>query len=106
MSNLAFCRTMPIFSVILKFVSFAVFFAFGSCATNSVTQDQVYRDGQTPLISANGSFEFGFFSPPNSSLRYVGIWYSNTSVQSLGRVKVILQLGITQWGWILGQHPR
>ncbi|XP_058073065.1 G-type lectin S-receptor-like serine/threonine-protein kinase B120 [Magnolia sinica] len=34
------------------------------------------KDGQT-LISARGIFELGFFSPRNSTDRYIGIWYKN-----------------------------
>lgn len=33
-------------------------------------------DGQT-LVSSGQRFEFGFFSPENSSHRYLGIWYKN-----------------------------
>ena len=80
MGNLSLCGIISIFSVILNFVSFTLFFALGSNANDTITQGQVFRDGQI-LVSAGGSFEFGFFSPPNSTLRYVGIWYSSTSVQ-------------------------
>ena len=35
---------------------------------------QSIRDGET-LVSANESFELGFFSPGKSKSRYLGIWY-------------------------------
>ncbi|ESQ29274.1 hypothetical protein EUTSA_v10023270mg [Eutrema salsugineum] len=48
-----------------------------SCSTrNSITRNNTIRDGDS-LISEDESFELGFFSPKNSTLRYVGIWYKN-----------------------------
>ncbi|KAF2543952.1 hypothetical protein F2Q68_00031671 [Brassica cretica] len=40
------------------------------------------RDGDT-LISEEEVFELGFFSPNDSSLRYVGIWYQNIQPQTI-----------------------
>ncbi|KAM6570371.1 hypothetical protein CsatB_018356 [Cannabis sativa] len=37
---------------------------------------QFMRDGTT-LISSEGTFELGFFTPGNSNNRYLGIWYRN-----------------------------
>lgn len=82
MGNLCHCKNNPISSLFLSFVPSILFFGFCSYGANTITQGQVLRDGQT-LVSADGSFELGFFSPSNSSLRYVGIWYSNISVQSV-----------------------
>ncbi|KAH9651149.1 G-type lectin S-receptor-like serine/threonine-protein kinase [Citrus sinensis] len=53
-------------------------FLFYTIRTTS-TQDtlrlgQSIRDGET-LVSANESFELGFFSPGKSKSRYLGIWY-------------------------------
>ncbi|XP_071689664.1 G-type lectin S-receptor-like serine/threonine-protein kinase B120 [Rutidosis leptorrhynchoides] len=42
--------------------------------TSRLNQGQLLTDGQT-LISPQQIFELGFFSPGNSNLRYVGIWY-------------------------------
>ncbi|RDX68443.1 G-type lectin S-receptor-like serine/threonine-protein kinase, partial [Mucuna pruriens] len=39
---------------------------------------QFIRDGET-LISAGGITEVGFFSPGNSTRRYLGIWFRNVS---------------------------
>lgn len=47
--------------------------------TMTVAESITDGDGDT-LTSAGGIFEMGFFSPGNSTNRYVGIWYSNTSV--------------------------
>ncbi|XP_021840201.2 G-type lectin S-receptor-like serine/threonine-protein kinase B120 [Spinacia oleracea] len=83
MGNLCLCKkTIPISGFLLKLVSLTLIFALCSNAASTITQGQVLKDGET-LISDNGSFEFGFFSPSNSSLRYVGIWYSNISVDSV-----------------------
>uniref|UniRef100_A0A2N9EQF3 Protein kinase domain-containing protein n=1 Tax=Fagus sylvatica TaxID=28930 RepID=A0A2N9EQF3_FAGSY len=43
------------------------------------TQSQTISEGRA-LASADGSFELGFFSPGNSTNRYLGIWYKNIPV--------------------------
>ncbi|KAJ9542967.1 hypothetical protein OSB04_029473 [Centaurea solstitialis] len=45
-----------------------------SFAVDSLNANQVIKDGDT-IVSAGEMFELGFFSPPNSSNRYLGIWY-------------------------------
>jgi len=45
---------------------------------STITPNQSISDGGT-LVSANGSFQLGFFSPGNSKTRYVGIWYMLSS---------------------------
>ncbi|KAK7327997.1 hypothetical protein VNO77_22091 [Canavalia gladiata] len=56
---------------------------FGLClssAKDTITSAQFIRDSDT-LISNNSAFKLGFFSPENSSNRYLGIWYlSETDV--------------------------
>ncbi|XP_021862912.2 uncharacterized protein [Spinacia oleracea] len=47
---------------------------FGS-VRNTITTTQFLRDPDT-LVSINTIFKFGFFSPINSTNRYVGIWYN------------------------------
>ncbi|GMN67205.1 hypothetical protein TIFTF001_036272 [Ficus carica] len=47
-----------------------------------MASSQQVSDGRT-LVSKEGMFEFGFFSPGNSKHRYVGIWYKNISVQTV-----------------------
>ncbi|KAB1227421.1 hypothetical protein CJ030_MR1G020854 [Morella rubra] len=41
---------------------------------DTVTPNQPIKDGDI-LVSTNKTFALGFFSPPNSSRRFVGIWY-------------------------------
>ncbi|KAL1188311.1 putative G-type lectin S-receptor-like serine/threonine-protein kinase [Cardamine amara subsp. amara] len=50
--------------------------------SNSITRNQTIRDGDL-LISEEETFEFGFFSPKSSTLRYVGIWYKNIEPQTV-----------------------
>ncbi|BAT84343.1 hypothetical protein VIGAN_04168200 [Vigna angularis var. angularis] len=47
-------------------------------ATESITSSQSIKDLET-LSSKDGNFTFGFFTPPNSSDRYVGIWWKPQS---------------------------
>ncbi|XP_074274094.1 G-type lectin S-receptor-like serine/threonine-protein kinase At1g11300 [Silene latifolia] len=46
-----------------------------SSAADSITIPQLIRDPET-LISSNGNFELGFFSPSTSMNRYLGIWFN------------------------------
>ncbi|RWR88176.1 G-type lectin S-receptor-like serine/threonine-protein kinase [Cinnamomum micranthum f. kanehirae] len=45
---------------------------------DTITSFQSLRDGET-IISAGENFVLGFFSPGNSTNRYVGIWYNKIS---------------------------
>lgn len=51
-------------------------------ASNSINMSESLSDGQT-LVSAGGQFELGFFSPGNSTRRYLGIWYKHIPVQKV-----------------------
>ncbi|XP_058073081.1 G-type lectin S-receptor-like serine/threonine-protein kinase B120 [Magnolia sinica] len=53
-----------------------------SQAASTISQGESISDGQT-LISANGVAELGFFSPGNSTNRYVGIWYHKIPMQTV-----------------------
>eukprot|EP00258_Populus_trichocarpa_P017240 XP_006377796.2 G-type lectin S-receptor-like serine/threonine-protein kinase At4g27290 [Populus trichocarpa] len=62
-------------------VLFACSFLF-SILINSATSNIIYpsqsiRDGAT-LLSTGGKFELGFFSPGNSTKRFLGIWYKKS----------------------------
>ncbi|OMO76618.1 hypothetical protein CCACVL1_15527 [Corchorus capsularis] len=43
-------------------------------AANRIAQGETLKDGET-LVSEGDIFELGFFSPDNSTSRFVGIWY-------------------------------
>ncbi|KAK9085016.1 hypothetical protein Sjap_025427 [Stephania japonica] len=45
---------------------------------DTLFSNQTLRDGKT-IVSAKETFELGFFSPPNSTNRYLGIWYKKIS---------------------------
>ncbi|KAG6642664.1 hypothetical protein CIPAW_09G155700 [Carya illinoinensis] len=51
-------------------------------ATYTITTTKFINDAET-LISSNGDFELGFFSPANSTYRYVGIWYAKFFASSI-----------------------
>ncbi|KAK2447145.1 G-type lectin S-receptor serine/threonine-protein kinase [Trifolium repens] len=51
----------------------------GGASVNTVTKSQILiKDSQT-LSSDNGAFKLGFFTPINTTNRYVGIWYVSES---------------------------
>ncbi|KAL2496120.1 G-type lectin S-receptor-like serine/threonine-protein kinase [Forsythia ovata] len=58
----------------LLLLSFLLSILKNSTAIDIITTTQILRDGST-LVSSEGTFELGFFSPGNSKNRYVGIWY-------------------------------
>ncbi|XWS27926.1 hypothetical protein CRYUN_Cryun25bG0022300 [Craigia yunnanensis] len=51
-------------------------------AIDIFTSSQSVSDGRT-LVSRDGIFELGFFSPGNSKNRYLGIWYKKIPVQTV-----------------------
>ncbi|CAF2133913.1 unnamed protein product [Brassica rapa] len=54
-----------------------------SCSTSTlITKNLTIRDGDS-LISEGEIFELGFFSPKNSTLRYVGIWFKNIEPRTI-----------------------
>ncbi|KAK8946864.1 G-type lectin S-receptor-like serine/threonine-protein kinase [Platanthera zijinensis] len=55
-----------------------LFFTFVSIsiAADTLTPSRQLFDGET-LVSANGTFALGFFSPSGTTNRYLGIWYHN-----------------------------
>ena len=66
--------SMSVFIVLLC----CVCLEFGS-ATDTITASQPIKDPY--YITSNGSaFNLGFFSPENSTNRYVGIWHKSISV--------------------------
>ncbi|GKV19195.1 hypothetical protein SLEP1_g29485 [Rubroshorea leprosula] len=70
-------------------VIFSFFLIFGflslesSEATDTLLPNQTIIDNGENLVSLGQNFELGFFSPWNSSNRYVGIWFKNISPQTV-----------------------
>ncbi|KAJ0874209.1 putative protein kinase RLK-Pelle-DLSV family [Helianthus annuus] len=56
--------------------SFLVFYTSVTCsfAADTISPNQIVRYNET-IISPQETFELDFFSPPNSTNHYVGIWY-------------------------------
>ncbi|KAK7312943.1 hypothetical protein VNO77_37212 [Canavalia gladiata] len=48
-----------------------------------IAPTQSILDGNGTLVSTNGTFEAGFFSPDDSNSRYLGIWYKNISPRTV-----------------------
>ena len=51
-------------------------------STNTITPNQPFRDGDL-LVSKESRFALGFFSPRNSTLRYIGVWYNTIREQTV-----------------------
>ncbi|XP_062109352.1 G-type lectin S-receptor-like serine/threonine-protein kinase At4g27290 isoform X2 [Humulus lupulus] len=74
---------MGLFSFLFIFVGWRIIL----CGSTSVVVEnirplQLLRDGTT-MVSSEGTFEMGFFSPGSSSNRYLGIWYRNIPVPTV-----------------------
>ncbi|XP_021726196.1 G-type lectin S-receptor-like serine/threonine-protein kinase At1g11330 [Chenopodium quinoa] len=67
--------------ILMLFISWFWVYEFGSARRN-ITTTQSLRDLET-LESSNAIFKFGFFSPINSTYRYVGIWYTKEVANQL-----------------------
>ncbi|KAK1390801.1 Receptor-like serine/threonine-protein kinase [Heracleum sosnowskyi] len=68
------CTNLVLFSTIWLLFSIST----DSSSVDVLRIDKTIRDGDT-LVSANGEFELGFFSPGRSMKRYVGIWFKKIS---------------------------
>ncbi|KAH1247638.1 G-type lectin S-receptor-like serine/threonine-protein kinase [Glycine max] len=73
---------MALFLAMLVFSNPLVFFSQISYATDTITQSQPLLDGST-LVSKEGTFELGFFTPGNSPNHYVGIWFKNIPMRTV-----------------------
>ncbi|KAD2805039.1 hypothetical protein E3N88_38416 [Mikania micrantha] len=51
-------------------------------SSDTISVHQNISDGDT-IVSRKENFELGFFSPGNSKSRYLGIWFKNTSSQTV-----------------------
>ncbi|KAH7568086.1 hypothetical protein JRO89_XS07G0231700 [Xanthoceras sorbifolium] len=53
-------------------------------ALDTITGTQFIADGENGgLVSSDGNFKLGFFSPGKSQARYVGIWFNKISEQTV-----------------------
>ncbi|XP_017980499.1 PREDICTED: G-type lectin S-receptor-like serine/threonine-protein kinase At4g27290 [Theobroma cacao] len=73
---------MDVLSLTFFRTSFLIFLFKCRIALDTISLSQSLRDGNT-LVSGDGSFELGFFSPGDSKNRYVGIWYKKIRVRTV-----------------------
>ncbi|TXG67290.1 hypothetical protein EZV62_008565 [Acer yangbiense] len=74
---------MDILSFLLISLKLLFFFYEFAFAIDSISSSESIRDGGTTLVSVDGRFELGFFSPGSSKNRYVGIWYKKVPVKTV-----------------------
>ncbi|KAK7312937.1 hypothetical protein VNO77_37205 [Canavalia gladiata] len=65
---------MATLSVLLLVTNLLLFFSKISSAKDTITKSESLPDNTT-LVSNNGTFELGFFTPGSSTNHYLGIWY-------------------------------
>ncbi|KAD2805052.1 hypothetical protein E3N88_38429 [Mikania micrantha] len=69
--------------MLIPFTTF-FFFILRTCrSSDTIALHQNLSDGHDTVVSGNAKFELGFFSPGNSKNRYLGIWFKNTSPQTV-----------------------
>ncbi|KAL0667197.1 hypothetical protein Bca4012_029901 [Brassica carinata] len=66
----------------IVFIIFFFSFLQSCICGDMIMRRQSLRDGDV-IFSERKRFAFGFFSPPLSKLRYVGIWYAEISEQTV-----------------------
>ncbi|KAL0442859.1 UNVERIFIED_CONTAM: G-type lectin S-receptor-like serine/threonine-protein kinase [Sesamum latifolium] len=71
----------PFHALYFFFIS-SLFFKL-SIALDSISPNQTLLDNGTTLVSRNGTFELGFFSPWSSNNRYLGIWFKKVPEQTV-----------------------
>uniref|UniRef100_A0A2N9FI78 Bulb-type lectin domain-containing protein n=1 Tax=Fagus sylvatica TaxID=28930 RepID=A0A2N9FI78_FAGSY len=73
---------MGVLSSMFLIPNLLFFFFETTYGVDSITPSQSLTDGNT-LVSKEGNFELGFFSPGSSKNRYLGIWYKNIPVKTV-----------------------
>ena len=76
---------MPFMRIIFLCYHILVYLSGISLALDSISLDlSLSDDGKnTTLVSKDGTFELGFFTPGNSQKRYLGIWYRKIPIQTV-----------------------
>ncbi|KAI9177650.1 hypothetical protein LWI28_017762 [Acer negundo] len=74
---------MDILSFMLISLKLLYFFYEFTFAVDSISSSESISDGGRTLVSGDGRFELGFFSPGSSKSRYVGIWYKKVPVKTV-----------------------
>ncbi|KAF3450144.1 hypothetical protein FNV43_RR06224 [Rhamnella rubrinervis] len=73
---------LPSFLFSITNLLLLLFTSSATSALDSIGPFQSISDGQT-LVSKQGSFRLGFFSPGISKNRYLGIWYNNIPTRTV-----------------------
>ncbi|XP_061337469.1 G-type lectin S-receptor-like serine/threonine-protein kinase At4g27290 [Gastrolobium bilobum] len=68
--------------LVFVFTKTLLFFFHISSAADSISRFQSLSEGKT-LVSEDGYFELGFFSPASFANRYLGIWYKHIPVKTV-----------------------
>ncbi|XP_011030956.1 PREDICTED: G-type lectin S-receptor-like serine/threonine-protein kinase At4g27290 [Populus euphratica] len=68
--------------LVLLFCSSLLLIVETATATDTINTTHSIRDGDT-MVSAEGTYVLGFFSPGESKNRYVGIWYGKIPVMTI-----------------------
>ncbi|KAI3731053.1 hypothetical protein L1987_62236 [Smallanthus sonchifolius] len=71
--------------MLLPYITFFFPILTTSKSSDTIAVHQSISDGET-IVSQNAKFELGFFSLGNSNSRYLGIWFKNTSPQTVAWV--------------------
>nr|XP_023913126.1 G-type lectin S-receptor-like serine/threonine-protein kinase At4g27290 isoform X3 [Quercus suber] len=75
---------MDIFAFVLLSSNLLLFSFVSSDTVDIITQSQPLSDSKgTTLVSKDGGFVLGFFSPGNPNNRYLGIWYNNIPIRTV-----------------------
>jgi hypothetical protein len=73
---------MGVLSSMFLIPNLLFFFFETTYGVDIITPSQSLTDGNT-LVSKEGNFELGFFSPGSSNNRYLGIWHKNIPVKTI-----------------------
>ncbi|XP_062082927.1 G-type lectin S-receptor-like serine/threonine-protein kinase At4g27290 [Humulus lupulus] len=74
---------MGFFSFLVTCVVLRLFLSVTTFAVVDTIRPSEFMGDNTTLVSIEGGFELGFFTPGNSKNRFLGIWYKNISVQTV-----------------------
>ncbi|XP_050935867.1 G-type lectin S-receptor-like serine/threonine-protein kinase At1g11330 isoform X3 [Cucumis melo] len=72
----------PITNTILSILLLLCFLFEFSSSSDTITSTRFLKDSES-ILSNRGFFELGFFSPPNSTERFVGIWDKRVPVPTV-----------------------
>jgi len=73
---MAFLSDNSNYFFLITFIIFCTFYSCFGAINDTITPSKSLKDNET-ITSNNTNFKLGFFSPLNSTNRYLGIWYIN-----------------------------